>query len=106
MIIYLYISFDIRDKFPFFIVHMLYLSSHIPSSSVFYSSILSEFLRTAQCTPRLTYFVPKASQFYTRMVTQSGNKANVLQIKAFQRYPEEFFRYCKIYGEIINKIFM
>ena len=52
------------------------------SSSIFHSSIFSEFLQIARCTLRMTNFVPKASQLYTRMITQGGNKANNLrQIK-------------------------
>ena len=52
-IIYLYL---------YFIVHMPYLSSNI-ATTVFYGSMFSEFLRIAQCTLKLTDFVPKASQF-------------------------------------------
>ena len=74
--IFLYKLFDIRDKFPFFIVRVPYLSSNIPSS-IFYGSMFSEFLRIAQCTFRLTDFVAKASQLHARMVTQGGNKASI-----------------------------
>ena len=86
---------------------MPYLSSNIPSS-IFYGSILSDFLRIARCTLRLTNFVPKTSQLYARMITQCGNKASILrQIKkAFQRYPETFSKYCKTYDELINEIIM
>lgn len=85
--IFAYELFDKRDKFPFFIACMPYLLSDIPSS-IFYDSIFSEFLQIARSTLRLTDFVPKASQLYTRMKTQGGNKASILcQIKkAFQRY--------------------
>ena len=48
--IFVYKLFDKKDKFPFFIVRMPYLSSNIPSS-IFYGSIVSEFLRiVARCT--------------------------------------------------------
>ena len=64
------------------------------------------FLQIAGCTLRLTDFVPKMSQLYTRMVTKGGDMASILhQIKeAFQRFPEGFSKYFKAYDEIINKI--
>ena len=82
--------FGKRDKFHFFIVCMLYPLSNIPS--IFYSSIFSEFLQIAWYTRRLTDFVPKASQLYTRIVTQGANNASILHQmkKAFQKYPETF----------------
>ena len=85
--------FDKREKFPFFIVHMGYLSSSTPSS-IFYGSIFSEFLRIARCAQGLTNFVPKASQLYTRIITQDGNKVSTLrQIKnAFQRHIFSIFQ--------------
>ena len=62
----------------------------------------------AQCTLRLADFVPKASQLYTRMVVQGGNKASILcKIKTtFQRYLEAFSEYCKTYDETIDRIIM
>ena len=33
----------------------------------------------APCTLRLTDFVPKPYQLYTRMVTESGNKPSILR---------------------------
>ena len=67
--VFVYTLFDTRDKSPFFIVRM--------PSPMFYGSIFSEFLRIAWCTLSLTDFMPKASQLYTRMVTQGGNKASM-----------------------------
>ena len=55
--------FDKRDKFPFFLVCMPYLSRN-NSLSVFYGSIFLEFLRIARCTPRLANFVSTASKLY------------------------------------------
>ena len=77
-------------------------------SSIFYCSIFSEFLRIPQFTLRLTDFVPKTSQLYTRMTTEGKNKANILrQIKKeFQRYPETFSKYCKTCDELNNNIIM
>ena len=74
----LYKLLDKRNKFPFFVIRMLYRSSNVPSS-IFYGSIFSEFLQIARCTLRLTKFIPKAPQLYTRMVTQGGNKASILR---------------------------
>ena len=67
--LFVYKLFDKMDKFLVFIVRMPYLLSNIPSS-IFYGSIFSEFLRIARWTLRLTDFVPKASQLYTRVVIQ------------------------------------
>ena len=57
-----------------------------------YGLIFSELLRIAHCTLRLTGFVPKACQLYTRMTEQGANKARTLRQrkKAFQRYHEQF----------------
>ena len=90
-------------KFPFFIVRMPYLTSSIStSSSIFYGS---KFPWITWCTLRVTDFMPKPSQLYTRMVTRGRNKASILpQIKkAFQKYPEPFSKYCKSYDKIINE---
>ena len=57
---------------------MPYLSCNI-SSSIFYGSMPSEFLRIAWCTLRPTNFVSKVSQLHARMVTQAGNKASILR---------------------------
>lgn len=102
----LYKLLDKRNKFPFFVIRMLYRSSNVPSS-IFYGSIFPEFLQIAGCRLRLTD-VPKAPKLYTRMPTQGRNKANILHLikKAFQRYPKTLSKYCKTYGKIINKIIM
>ena len=97
--------FGKRDKFHFFIVCMPYLLSNIPS--IFCSSIFLELLQIAWYTQRLTDFVPKTSQLYTRMVTQGANSTSILhQIKkAFQKWPETFcIEVFKTYDQIINKI--
>ena len=75
--IFVFKLLDKRDTFPFFIVHMPYLLSNIPSW-ILYGSMFWEFLQTA----RLAGFVPKTCRLYTRMVTQSENKASIpCQIK-------------------------
>ena len=97
--IFLYKLCDKKDKFPFFVVRMPYISSNIPLW-IFYGLIISEFLQIARCTHILTDFVPKASQLYARIITQGGNKASILpQMKnTFQRYPDTFSKYCKRYN--------
>ena len=73
-----------------------------------YSSVVQYFVssnKKSRCTPRLTDFVHKASQLYTRMVTHVGNNASTLrQIKkTFQRYHETFVKYCKTYDELTDQ---
>ena len=104
--IFAYKLFDKRGKFSFFIVHTSYLWSNILPSILHYI-ISSEFPRIAQCTLRLTDFVPKASQLYPKMITQGRNETSILcQIeKAFQKYPKTLFsKYCKT--KLINEIIM
>ena len=79
--IFAYKPFNKRNMFPFFTVHMPFLPSNI-LLSILYGSLFSEFHRIAQCMLRLTDFVSRASQLYTRMVTKGGKKAGILcQIK-------------------------
>ena len=56
---FIYKLFDKRDTFPFSIIRMPDLTGNIPSS-MYYGSIMSEFLRIARCTLLLTDFVPRA----------------------------------------------
>ena len=44
-----------------------------------YSVWFNIFLQTAQCTLRLTDFMSKASQLYTRMITKGGHKGSILR---------------------------
>ena len=69
-------------------------------SSIFYYqySVVQRFQNYYELSDghlSLTDFVPKASEVYTRMVTQGGNMEYILrQIrKVFQRYPETFSKY-------------
>ena len=102
---FVYKLFDKRDAFNFFIVRMPDLSSNIPST-VFYGSVLSEFLRIARYTLLYNDFIPKARDLYQRMITQGGNvKLTGKQIsKAFSRHPEAFLKFQKTPIEIINEI--
>ena len=60
----------------FLIVLMPYLSWNTP----FYGSTV---LGIAWSTLKLTDFVPKASQLYTRMIKQGGNKASILHVSIY-----------------------
>ena len=102
---FVYKLFDKRDKFPFHIVRMPDLSSNIPSS-IFYGSIMSEFLRIARCTLLIEDFVPRASELFHRMSQQCGNPATIMKqiMKAFNRHNETFLKFNATSHEIINKI--
>ena len=102
---FIYKLFDKRDNFNFFIVRMPNLTSNIPST-VFYGSILSEFLRIARSTLLFEDFYPKANSLYLRMLTQGGNQRLVLkQIKkAFIRHSTAFLKFQKTPTEIVNAV--
>ena len=86
--IIVYKLFGKRDKFPFFIVWMPYLSSNIPST-IFRGSIFSGLLRIARYTLRINDFILRASDLFSRMIVKGGNRAALTKQlkKAFHRYP-------------------
>ena len=88
---FIYKLYDKRDHFNFKIVRMPYLSSNIPHS-VFYGSILSEFLRIARCTLLLQDFIPTAKNLFKRMLNQGGVFNQICrQIhKAIDKHPQAF----------------
>ena len=100
-----YKLFDKRDNFNFFIVRMPNLTSNIPTS-VFYGSILSEFLRIARSTLLFKDFCPKANELYRRMITQGGQDRLVLkQINiAFTRHKNAFEKFQKSASEIVDAV--
>ena len=53
---------------------MPHLSSNIPST-ILYGSIFSELLQIANCTLRINYFIPRASDFFSRIIKKSRNRA-------------------------------
>ena len=71
--IFIYKLFDKRDDFPFSIVRMPDLNGNIPST-MFYGSVMSEFLRIARCTLLLKDFVPRAKKLFERMCNQGSKK--------------------------------
>ena len=72
--VFVYKLFERRDKFPFCIVRMLDLSSNI-TSTIFYGSIFLELLRIA----RINDYIPKTSDFFSRMIAQGRNKATLIK---------------------------
>ena len=103
--LFIYKLFDKRDDFPFSIVRMPDLTGNIPDH-VFYGSVMSEFLRIARCTLKLSDFIPRAQILLKRMLTQGGSEMMLLrQIrKAMSRHPEPFEKFATGPIEIINKI--
>ena len=103
--IFVYKLFDKRDDFPFTIVRMPDLSGNIPSS-IFYGSIMSEFLRIARCTLLVSDFIPRARKLYKRMVNQGGSRNKVLrQIrKAMLRHSDPFRKFSISSDAIVTQI--
>ena len=103
--IFVYKLFDKRDSFPFDIVRMPHLDSNTPSF-IFYSTILSEFLRIARATLRYCDFFPRVVSLVNRMMHQGGNCQRILRqfSKAISRHPEPFKHYSIGLNEIIDNI--
>ena len=96
-----------RDKFPFFIVRMPHFESNIPST-VFYVSIFLEFMRIGRCTLKLEHFLARASELYSRMLSQGVNQSYINKqiTKTFQRFPDVLKKYNKNYmAKIITNSF-
>ena len=81
------------------------LTGNIPSS-MYYGSIMSEFLRIARCTLLLSDFVPRARTLFLRMADQGGTKNRVLQQikKAMLRHPGPFKKFQTDCNTIISLI--
>ena len=54
---------------------MSHSSSNVPST-IFDGSIFSE-LQIARCTRRINYFIARASDLFSRMIVQDGNRATI-----------------------------
>lgn len=103
--IFVYKLYDKRDAFPFFIVRMPDLTGNIPSS-MFYGSILSEFLRIARTTLYIDEFSHRASELVSRMCNQGGKRENIYRQlkKAALNHPEAFLKYRKTAAQIIESV--
>ena len=103
--IFIYKLFDKRDDFPFFIVRMPNLSSDIPSY-VFYGSLMSEFLRIARCTLRISDFCSRSASLVRRMKNQGANTLAIKRQleKGIARHPNVFTKYRKTAAEIYECI--
>ena len=80
---------------------MHHLPSNIPST-IFYKSTFSEPFRVARCTLRINDFLPRASDLFSRIIAQCGNRAMLTKQlkKGFHHYPTVFRKFCKIHEEI------
>ena len=91
---FIYKLYDKRDDFPFSIVRMPFMDSNIPES-VFYSSLIGEFLRIARSTLLLRDFIEKASTLCKRMITQGAHPKNMkMSLKKIRtRHPNDFSQF-------------
>ena len=103
--LFVYKQYDKRDSFPFDIVRMPFRSSNIPSS-IFYSSILSEFLRLARTTLRFDDFFPRVKTLVNRMMNQGANRHKMLRqfSKAICRHPDPFSSFSLSENDLIELI--
>ena len=76
-------------------------SSNIPCT-ISSGSIFSKLLRMARCSQKTKNFIPRASDLFSRMIVQDGNRATLTkQLKAaFHRYPNVFQKFGKTHEEI------
>ena len=69
---------------------MPHLSSNILSTNL-YGSVFSELFGIARCSLIVNHFIPRASDLFSRMIAQVGNRALTKQLKnTFHRYPTVF----------------
>ena len=80
---------------------MPHLTSNM-SSTIFYGSVFSELLRIARCTLIINDFIPRASDLFSRMIAQDGNRATLTKQlkKVFHHYPTVFQKFGKTHEEI------
>ena len=71
--------FDKRDEFPFSIVRMPYKDSNIPLT-IFYASLVGEFLRIRRSSMLFRDFLPKARDLLDRMIRQGANASRVRRV--------------------------
>ena len=103
--VFVYRLYDKRDAFPFFIVRMPHRDSNIPQS-IFYSSLVGEFLRIARSTLLLHDFIPKASDLVRRMIRQGAN-INMTKkslIKIITKHPNSFQQFSILSDELVSML--
>ena len=103
--LFVYKQYDKRDSFPFDIVRMPHKNSNIPSN-IFYSSILSEFLRLARTTLKFQDFFPRVTSLAERMINQGGNCHKILRQfkKAMCRHPDPFSSFSMSMNDVLEMI--
>ena len=69
-------------------------------------SIFSKLLRIVRCTLRINDFIPRASNLFSRMITQGGNRATLTKQhkKTSHRYSTVFQIFRKTHEEINTRI--
>ena len=102
---FIYKLFDKRDAFPFSIVRMPYLDSNIPES-IFYSSLVGEFLRIARSTLLKLDFTNDARKLVQRMQKQGADKIKIRQnlYKIISRHLSDFTRFGTPSKELIEEL--
>ena len=80
---------------------MPHISSNIPFLAL-HGSIFSEHFQIAGCSVGIKYFIPRVSDFSSRMIAQGKRKAELTKQlkKTFHCYPNVFQRFLKTYEEI------
>ena len=102
---FVYKLYDKRDAFPFYIVRMPHMQSNIPKS-IFYSSLVGEFLRIARSTLIFDDFLPKAKQLINRMKLQGANHSRCKKsiLKITNNHLETFSGYRLSADEIVRSL--
>ena len=103
--VFIYKLFDKRDAFPFHIVRMHHLESNIPQS-IFYSTLVGEFLRIARSTMLLEDFLPKAKDLMKRMDSQ-GAESSISKRhlkKIINRHPANFQQFGRSSEQLLHII--
>ena len=84
---------------------MPYLDSNIPES-IFYSSLVGEFLRIARSTLLKLDFVNSARKLCQRMQKQGGNKIKIREnlYKIISRHPSDFARFGTTSKDLVEEL--
>ena len=95
--------FDKRDSFPFSFVRMPNKSSNVPSS-IDYSAIRTESLRTARASSNPESFSTAITPLITRMSRQAVSIGNINSsiLKFFNKHDSHFNNVCQSKQELLN----